>query len=214
MFHDTKSRINDAVLSFDIKVIVSATEGELTKGINPVEIAAALSKAVQELGERWRRDEIYLPEVMLAASGVKEAMDKLRKNLSSGQEILPVGIVVIGTVTGDIHTIGKDLAGMFLSLAGFDVHDLGVNVAPNQFVEEAIRANADIIAASALLTTTLGVQSDLIAFLERKGMRKRFKVMVGGGAVTKAWADRIGADGYGQDADEAVRVAKTLIVQE
>ena len=119
--------------------------------------------------------------------------------------------VVIGTIQGDVHQVGKDMVATFLTTAGFDVHDLGVDVAPSRFLEEAKKIDAKIIAVAALMSTTRPVQKDLIDFLEAKGVRQNYIVLVGGGVVTKEWADEIKADGYGQDAIATVEIAKKLL---
>ena len=127
------------------------------------------------------------------------------------REQMTVGRVVIGTIQGDIHDIGKNIVSMLMRANGFEVIDLGVDVPPARFVEEALKADADIIAVSALLSTSLPYVEDLVRLLRERGLRDRFKLMVGGGSVTREFAESIGADGYGEDAEEAVRVALKLV---
>ncbi len=143
---------------------------------------------------------------------MKRAMTILEPLMRQRQQILKrTGVAVIGTVQGDIHEIGKTLVGTMLSVNGFEVHDLGVDVAPEKFVLAVTETGADLLGLSALLTTTMMVQRDVIQKLQEAGIRKQVKVMVGGAPVTRAWADEIGADGYAEDAIGAVEVARRLL---
>lgn len=184
----------------------------LDEGCSPKKIFYALNEAMEEIGTRFENQEMYMPEVMIATQIMKKAFDVLQPEMVKRNEVLEkIGTVVMGTVKGDVHTVGKDMVIASLSAAGFEVIDLGVDVPPSKYIEEAIKNNAQIIAASAIMTVTMPVQKDLIDYLKAKGLRDKFKVIVGGGCVTQAWADEIGADGYGKDAIEAVEIAKKLV---
>ncbi len=171
-----------------------------------------LADGLNELGLKFERMEVFLPEIMLASDAFKNALSvlepEIKKKNTEGKKAIPI---VIGTVQGDIHQVGKDMVATFLATAGFEVYDLGVDVAPSRFLEEAKRLGAKVIAAASLMSTTRPVQKDLIDFLEAKGVRDQFIVLVGGGVVTQEWADQIAADGYGQDAIATVNLAKRLL---
>ncbi len=184
----------------------------LAAGIGPREIIDdALVPAMDEVGRLFLADELFLPEMMQSAVAFERAMSLLEPALeASGQSVVKAGVVVLGTVRGDIHSIGKNILGLLLRIAGFSVHDLGVDVAPFDFVSKAEEVDADIIACSALLTTTLSGQKDVIDVLAGSGKRGAYKVIVGGGATTAEWAEAIGADGFSATAYEAVEMAKQL----
>ena len=184
----------------------------MAAGIGPREIIDdALVPAMDEVGRLFLADELFLPEMMQSAVAFERAMSLLEPALeASGQSVVKAGVVVLGTVRGDIHSIGKNILGLLLRIAGFSVHDLGVDVAPFDFVSKAEEVDADIIACSALLTTTLSGQKDVIDVLAGSGKRGAYKVIVGGGATTAEWAEAIGADGFSATAYEAVEMAKQL----
>jgi len=189
---------------------------ELVKGkIDPLEgIEKGLSKGMDVIGERFEKFEIYLPELIMAGDVFNSAMEVLEPEIMArGKSVTKKGTIVLGTAKGDIHEIGKDIVAMLLKTAGFEVHDLGKDVSTATFLQEAEKAKADIIGVSALLTTTLLGQKDLIDLLKETGKRDRYMVMVGGGPASQDWADKIGADGYGVTAKEAVSVALKLISQ-
>jgi corrinoid protein of di/trimethylamine methyltransferase len=164
------------------------------------------------VGEKYESGEYFLPHLIIAADGMKKAMALLEPELKSrGQQAEKLGTVVIGTVHGDIHEIGKTLVGTMLSANGFEVHDLGVDVKVEDFINKARETNADAIGMSALLTTTMTVQRDVIEALEDRGLRSSVKVVVGGAPVTAEWAERIGADGHADDAVSAVSLLKKLL---
>lgn len=162
------------------------------------------------VGERFKNGEYFVPEVLVAARAMKAAMELLRPLLASS-DVEPIGTVVIGTVRGDLHDIGKNLVAMMLEGAGFQVIDLGVDVTADKFVEAARQHKAEIVGMSALLTTTMTYMPEVIKALESEGIRDKVKVIVGGAPVTKEWADQIGADGYAPDAASAVDKCKELL---
>ena len=185
----------------------------LAEGMDPlVAIEEGYVPGLRDVGEQFSCGEMYLPEMMLAARAMQKAVTVLEPEMAkTAQQRQVTGRVVIGTVKGDIHEIGKSLVAMMLSADGFEVHDLGVDVAPERFVAKAQEVGADIVAVSALLTTTMTGQRTVIDALADAGLRPGVKVLVGGAPVTRAWADQIGADGYGEDAVGAVRVARGLV---
>jgi len=167
---------------------------------------------LSHVGEQFGLGELFLPDMMLAARAMQKAMDLLEPHLqAAATERKVVGRVVIGTVKGDIHEIGKNLVGMMLSTSGFEVHDLGVDVAPERFVEAAKEHGADLIGVSALLTTTMAGQRTVVEAVSAAGLRERVKVMVGGAPASDSWANEIGADGYSEDAIGAVALARRLV---
>jgi corrinoid protein of di/trimethylamine methyltransferase len=185
----------------------------LAEGMDPlVAIEQGYVPGLRDVGEQFSRGEMYLPEMMLAARAMQKAVVVLEPEMArTAQQRQVAGRVVIGTVKGDIHEIGKSLVAMMLSADGFEVHDLGVDVPPERFVAKAREVNADIVAMSALLTTTMTGQRSVIESLDAAGLRPAVKVLVGGAPVTRAWAAEIGADGYGEDAVGAVKVARDLV---
>ena len=162
------------------------------------------------VGERFKNNEFYVPEVLIAARAMRESMAVLQPLLAAGG-VKPVGTVVIGTVKGDLHDIGKNLVAMMLQGNGFEVVDMGVDVSAEKFVEAVKQHHPNAVALSALLTTTMPSMKEIIDGLEAAGLRDKVKVMIGGAPVTQKFADEIGADGYSPDAASAVDTAKQLI---
>ena len=205
-------RLKNSILEFDEDEALEAAKAALEAGENPIKAVDVMGDALNELGDKFQAMEVFLPEIILASDAFKNALTVLEpeiKKQNAGSETNKIP-VVIGTVQGDIHQVGKDMVCTMLITAGFDVHDLGVDVAPSRFLEEANKLDAKIICASALMSTTRPVQKDLIDFLVAKGVRDKFKVFVGGGVVTQEWADEIGADYYSLDAIEAAEIAKRI----
>jgi trimethylamine corrinoid protein len=185
----------------------------IDQGLDPLEaINKGFVAGLDEVGAQYGCGEMFLPDLVLAAEAMKAAMAVLEPELARrGAARQSLGTVVIGTVEGDIHDIGKTLVATMLSASGFKVYDLGVNVPLQTFVDKAGEVQANIIGLSALLTTTMVKQKTLIESLEEAGLRDKIKVLVGGAPVTRSWADEIGADGYSEDAIGAVGVAKQLM---
>jgi 5-methyltetrahydrofolate--homocysteine methyltransferase len=186
------------------------TQEALDQGISPAMILSdALVAGMDVVGEKFRRDELFMPEVLIAAKAMQAAMTVLRPKLvETGVET--AGTIVIGTIQGDLHDIGKNLVGMLFEGAGYQVIDLGVDVAPARFVEAARTHKPDFVGLSALLTTTMPRMKDVVESLVEAGLRDCVKVMVGGAPVTEKFAQDIGADGYAPDAASAVEKARTL----
>jgi 5-methyltetrahydrofolate--homocysteine methyltransferase len=191
---------------------------ELTKKLIDAGVPAkrildeGLIAGMSVVGEKFKNGEYFVPEVLVAARAMKAAMELLRPLLAAS-DVEPIGTVVIGTVRGDLHDIGKNLVAMMLEGAGFRVVDLGVDVPAEKFIEAAREHNAEIVGMSALLTTTMTYMPEVIKALEAEGIRNRVKVIVGGAPVTQEWADQIGADGYAPDAASAVDKCKELLAQ-
>jgi len=185
----------------------------LAEGLDPLKaINEGFVAGVNHVGEQFSCGEMFLPDLVMAGEAMKAAVAVLEPEMAKrGATRTMLGTVVIGTVEGDIHDIGKTLVATMLAASGFAVHDMGVQVGVGVFVEKARDVNADIVALSALLTTTMVKQRDVIEALDDAGLRPKVKVMVGGAPVTKGWADEIGADGYSEDAIGAVGVAKKLV---
>jgi len=206
-------KLKNAMIALEKDDVVSNTAKSLEAGIEPLEIIEnGLLPGLNMIGEMFEDEEIFLPELMKSAQIFQGAMDLLQPKIQEmGTDVKKKGTVVIGTVKGDMHYIGKNIVKLLMETSGFDVHDLGVDVDPFAFIVKADEVHADIIALSALLTTTLIGQKDVIEALEGQGKREKYKVLLGGGAVTKAWADEIGADGYAENGYGAVKLAKSFI---
>ncbi|MCS7179285.1 MAG: corrinoid protein [Anaerolineae bacterium] len=202
-----------SIIDGDPDVAADLARKAIEAGIDPLEaINKGFVPGVDYVGEQYGKGEMFLPDLVLAGEAMKAAIAVLEPEIArQGGQRQTLGTVVIGTVEGDIHDIGKTLVATMLSVGGFRVYDLGVDVPITTFVEKAREVNADIVGMSALLTTTMVRQRDVIEALEDAGLRSRIKVMVGGAPVTRAWAQEIGADGYSEDAIGAVSVAKQLV---
>jgi trimethylamine corrinoid protein len=202
----------EAVIKGDDDAAVDIANKVIAEGINPMDvIGEGFAKGMIKVGDLFAKEDYALPEVLLSAAAMQKAMDLLDPHIPRQDVREKKGVVVIGTVQGDIHEIGKRIVGTMLEVYGFEVHDLGCDVAIETFIEKAKELKADILATSALMTTTMMKQKKLEEALKEAGIRDQVKTMVGGAAVTKEWADLIGADGYGQDVTEAVEAAKDLV---
>jgi 5-methyltetrahydrofolate--homocysteine methyltransferase len=191
-----------------VKEMVQAAVDE---GVEPTDILnSALIVGMGEIGVLFKNNEVYVPEVLIAARAMKAGLGIL-KPLLIEKDVKPVGKVVVGTVKGDLHDIGKNLVAMMLEGAGFQVIDLGIDVSPEKFLEAVRDNHADCIAMSALLTTTMPGMKDTIEAFKAAGLRDQVRIMIGGAPVTQNFADEVGADGYAPDAASAADVAKELI---
>ncbi|MBC6934774.1 MAG: cobalamin-binding protein [Chloroflexi bacterium] len=202
--------IKEAVINGNKAAAASGVQQALDEGLTPgVILNDALIPAMTEVGLRFENGEYFVPEMLIAARAMQAGLDLLKPLLvQSG--IQPIATVAIGTVKGDLHDIGKNLVAIMLEGAGFAIRDLGVNAAPEKFVQAAAEG-AQIVAMSALLTTTMPSMKVTVEALKAAGLRERVKVMIGGAPVTQAYADEIGADGYSPDASSATRLAKSLL---
>ena len=202
--------IYNAILEGDMESAVESVRVALDTGIAPGEILNnALISAMEKVGQLFEDGEYFVPEMLVAARAMKAGLEILKPSLvDSGVE--PVGKVVVGTVKGDLHDIGKNLVAMMLEGAGFEIVDLGTDVSPDQFID-AIKDDADVIGLSALLTTTMPAMRKTIKAIEEAGLRVQIKIIIGGAPVTAEYAKQIGADGYAADASQAAILAKKLI---
>jgi 5-methyltetrahydrofolate--homocysteine methyltransferase len=205
-----KDQLKQAIIDGNSDTVNALTSALLATGTPAREILdGALLPGMEVVGERMRSGECFIPEVLLSARTMQGALDLLKPHMAAG-ESTSAGTIVIGTVEGDLHDIGKNLVGMMLAGAGFEVINLGTGVTPAQFVAAAKEHGANLLGMSALLTTTLPKMVATIAALKEAGMREQVKVLIGGAPVTSAYADEIGADGYGANAAAAVDLAKAL----
>jgi len=201
--------IADALIKGDRNTVVELTEKALADGTSPEDILNdGLVAGMDVIGKRFKANEVYVPEVLIAARAMHGGMDVLKPKLAEAG-VEPKGTVVIGTVKGDLHDIGKNLVGMMLTGAGLKVVDVGTDVAPEKFVEATKAEGAQVCALSALLTTTMPQMGEVVKAFKAAGVEA--KTMIGGAPVTQSYADEIGADGYAPDAASAADVAKTLV---
>jgi 5-methyltetrahydrofolate--homocysteine methyltransferase len=204
--------LQQAIIDGKSPVAKELTEKALSEGTRAAEIfPKAIIPAMNEVGRRMRECEFFIPEVLIAARAARASTDILRPLLVGDEAVRSAGTVVCGTVKGDLHDIGKNIVAMMLESAGFQIVDLGVDVPPEKVVEAVRQQKANVVALSALLTTTMVNMKAVIDALVGAGLREQVKVMVGGAPVTEAWARSIGADGYGRDASAAVEMARSLV---
>jgi corrinoid protein of di/trimethylamine methyltransferase len=203
-------KLYEAILNGDNKAALAVTQQAVSEGVEPTElITNHMIPAMSEVGRRFECEEYYVPELLLAARAMKGSLEVLRPLLAaSGAQ--PLARVVIGTVKGDLHDIGKNLVSSMLEGGGFEVIDLGTDVTPQRFIEAVQAHSANIVALSALLTVTMPMMKNTIEALKQASLRDRVKVMVGGAPVTREYADSIGADGYSETATSAVTLARQL----
>ena len=203
----------DSIVEADEDMAAEVLEEGKAEGITAVEmLQEGFSKGMNELGDQFGRGEIFLPELIFATEVMKVATDAVDEELAaSGADTEKAGIVVMGTVEGDVHDIGKGICVSMLKASGLDVYDMGREVPADTFIEKAKEVGADIIGSSALLTTTMVVQQQIEEKLEEQGLKGQIKTMVGGSPVTRRWQEKIGATAYSEDASECVTVAKELI---
>jgi corrinoid protein of di/trimethylamine methyltransferase len=213
MAETISSTITKALIEGEAEEVIRLTNQALEAGVDPMDIInRGLVPGMDAVGERYASGEYFLPHLMVAGSAMQQAMGLLEPALKElGHQYSSVGTVVIGTVKGDIHEIGKTLVATLLSANGFEVHDLGVDVPTKTFIEKVKETNADILGLSALLTTTMTMQREIIESLGDADLQGKVRVLVGGAPVTQGWAESIHADGYAEDALGAVRMAKSLM---
>lgn len=203
--------LHNAILNGDAKTAKATTEQALAAGIEPMKLVQEfMVPAMSEVGRRFECSEYFVPELLLSARAMKSALELIRPLLVAGG-VKPTARVAIGTVKGDLHDIGKNLVSAMLEGGGFEVIDLGVNVMPAQFVSAVKEKDVQIVALSALLTTTMSAMKDTVDALKAAGVRERVKVLVGGAPITQRFADEIGADGYSDSAASAAGLAKQVL---
>ncbi len=202
------AKMQASIEEYDRDAAAAAAEEAIAAGLDPVKaVEKGFAEPIRELGEAFDRMEIFLPQLVMAADAMKAGIGVLEEAIkASGGVLEKKGVIVLGTVEGDIHDIGKTVVAAMLQANGYEVHDLGVEVPCTRFIQAAEELGADVIAMSALLSTTMLFQRDVVELLRNKGLDEKYFIMVGGAPVTQAWADKIGANGYARDAVEAVKV--------
>ena len=207
--------LKEAIIGYDKNLARQLATQALEEGIDPGEILDATTEVIRKIGDDFGKGELFLPELVGAASAMSEAISVVEVKIEkSGEKVEKIGTVVLGTVKGDIHDIGKTMVKTFLVAENFRVIDLGVDVAPEKFIQAIDKYNAEILALSALLTTTVTEQRKTIETLTDKGIRDKLKVIIGGAAANQEYSDEIGADGYESTAPRASRLCKSLLNKE
>ncbi|HJW76138.1 MAG TPA: methyltransferase cognate corrinoid protein [Thermoleophilia bacterium] len=208
---DLLKEAREALLTTDKAKAEDVAKRAIAAGMDPGDIMQnGFVVGIRELGEKFDLGEVFLPELMLAAEAMEAAMEVCNAALPEGKSETR-GVVVIGTVEGDVHDIGKAIVVAYLRANGYEVHDVGKDVPPQDFIDKAVEVNADVIGASALLTATLAVQGEIEEYLKEAGLRGKFKTIIGGATCTQGWADKIGADAYAKDASEALTKIGELV---
>jgi 5-methyltetrahydrofolate--homocysteine methyltransferase len=203
-------QLHDAVVDGEATEAVAQMQRGLEEGISAEELLEhGLMAAMRDVGQLFEEGEIFVPEMLVSAHAMKDALELLRPHLVD-RDVQASGKVAIGTVKGDLHDIGKNLVAMMLQGSGFEIEDLGVDVYPERFVEAA-RNGADIVAMSALLTTTMTNMREVVAAIEQAGLRDQVHIVIGGAPITQTYADEIGADGYAKTASSAVRLVRSVL---
>lgn len=211
---DIIARAKDAITDFDDELAAEVAEEALVAGIDPVElIEKGFTAGMQEVGEKFEQGTLFLPHVLAAAEAMNAGMEVIKPEMERRKsQTKNLGTVVIGTIEGDIHSIGKDIVASMLNISGFKVVDLGRDVPIKTFVEKAKELKPQIVASSALMTTTMVNQIQIEEQLKEAGIRGQIKTMVGGAPVTQDWADKIGADLYGESATDVVSKVKAALL--
>lgn len=205
------NNLYNAILSGNLKVAVETSKEAMSKGCDPQQlINEYMAAAMREIGQRFEAGKAFVPELLMAARAMKGALEVLKPYLVSSGAIA-LGKVVIGTVKGDLHDIGKNLVASMLEGSGFEVINLGVDISAEKFVAAVKEHQAQIVCLSALLTTTMEYMRTIVKALEDNGLRNQVKVMVGGAPISEAFARQIGADGYSENANSAVALARSLV---
>jgi trimethylamine corrinoid protein len=207
--------LNTAIVDGDDNMALENARAVLDVQMDPLEaVEGGLSKGMEVIGQQFERGEVFLPELLMAASAFNAAMEILKPEIEfQKKEVTKLGTVLIGTVKGDLHNIGKNIVGTVLETKGFDVVDIGIDNGTLDFIQEAQKAQADVIALSCLMTTTMPAQKEVIETLEEMNLRNKYFVIVGGGPITQEWADEIGADGFGKSAIQAAELVKELMAK-
>jgi methylmalonyl-CoA mutase cobalamin-binding domain/chain len=205
-------RITEAMAALETDAVPKLVKDALESGYPAQSIVDALTVGINTVGEKFEAMEYFLPELMTAAAAMDESMDILRPAFArDGVAVGNKGTIVLATVQGDIHDIGRNILAAMLHAAGFTVHDLGHDVQPDLIIDKALESKADVIGLSSLLTTSLPFGNQVLRLLVARGLRERFAVAMGGGAVTPAYVDQVGADGYARDAAAGVKLMQQLV---
>jgi len=206
------ANLKKAILEYNAEESASLARQAIEDGVDPLIVMDALTDAIKQVGDGFGRGDLFLPDLVGAASAMESAAPVVRKEIEKrGKKQESPGRVVIGTVFGDIHTIGKSMVASLLTAEGLEVYDLGIDVPTEKFVEAVRECDPNILAMSALLTTTAPEATKVVDMLKKEGLRDRLKIMVGGGAITEPFAEDIGADGYAPIAPGAVTLARTWL---
>jgi len=212
MSTDVLENLKKAIVEYDSEEAANWARRAIQEKIDPVKTLAAMTAAIRQVGDGFGKGELWLPDLVGAADAMTSATPIIEEEMKRrGTTRESLGIIVIGTVYGDIHTIGKTMVATLLTAEGFIVNDLGINVTSERFVEGIKKYKADILAMSALMTMTAPEQRKVVGTLKKEGLRDKVKIMVGGGAITQEFANSIGADGYDPTAPGAVKLARRLI---
>jgi trimethylamine corrinoid protein len=205
--------LKNSILNYDEERAKELANKALEEGVDPLKaVEEGLAEGIREVGDKFTREEVFLPHLMVAAETMKSALEILNPEIRKrGKKIKTKGTVILGTIEGDLHDIGKSIVAMMLEISGFTVYDLGRDVLIDDFIEKAKEVNADIIGVSALMTTTMQGQKRLIDRLKEQNLLGNYKIMIGGAAVSEEWANKIQADAYAEDAIEAVNKAESLM---
>ncbi len=202
----------DSIVNLDEEKALELANKAIKDGMNLMDVVErGYSAGIREVGELWEEGEFFLPELMRGAEIMQKCLDLIIPHLKKGSEDISKGKVVIATIEGDIHSIGKTIVGTMLRAYGFEVHDLGSDVPAEKIVDVAIEKNADVIGVSALLTTTMFGQKKIIEILKERNLIDRFKVILGGAPVTSSWVNECNADGFAENAIDAVKLVKSLL---
>lgn len=210
MMEELQKELHNAIMEGQRDEAQATVTALLDEGVEPSLVLSTMIDAMAEVGRLFEEGEYFVPEMLIAARAMKTGMEVLKPKLVDS-DIQPLGLVAIGTVKGDLHDIGKNLVCMMMEGAGFQVIDLGTDVAPETFVEVVREQKPNIVAMSALLTTTMASMKTTIQALNEAGLRDKVKVLVGGAPITDAYAKQIGADGYAEDASRAAKLAKSMM---
>jgi trimethylamine corrinoid protein len=210
---DIFKEMEKAIIDGDRDLCESLAQQAVDQDLDPAEVLEkGYGRGMEILGDQFERGDVFLPEILLAEDAMNAAIAVLKPRIEASKSTrLTKGKVVIGTIQGDVHDIGKNIVKLFMGVAGFEITDLGRDVPVRAYIDNAKREQADIVAASALMTTTMIYMPELIKQLGELGIREKYKIMVGGAPVIESWAKQIGADGYGLTAKEAVKIALTLV---
>jgi len=204
------NQLTTAIAEGKLEIAVATTQSAINENISPMEVMNSMVSGMEIIGQRFEEGKAFVPNLLMAARAMKGALELLRPLLNeSGAQ--PKGRVIIGTVKGDLHDIGKNIVASMLEGAGFEIINLGVDISAEKFVESVRNNEANILALSALLTTTMGNMKGVIEALEAAGLRNKVKIMVGGAPISESFSQQIGADGYSSNGNAAVRLAKELV---
>jgi methanogenic corrinoid protein MtbC1 len=209
---DPIDELKKSIAVYNKELAITSVEELIIGKVNPLIIIETMTGVMKLIGNAYENDELFLPDLIGASDTMSSVMPLVEEEIKkSGQKIKSLGIVVLGTVLGDVHSIGKQMVGTMLQAEGFTVHDIGIDVSAEKFINAIKIYDADILAMSALLTTTAFEQKKVISILIKEGLREKIKIMVGGGAVNEEFAQSIGADGYDPTAPGAAKLARKLI---